>query len=241
MKTFFSTVSCTFSDEGNDKITKKSTNTVFSVYLFFLSHFSSVSCLLPDDLQFSTTAIYFIFFFFFSFLRDCLRLHLHCKSWWSLIKKEEKKSKKCGLHLKSLKGIKHEVILGKKKVIKSKWHFPLACFSLSRQFAFETVMPFVRSCCLCFLPVRFMRTCRWLHDLGLFHTGLHSGSSLAAECRCSRKVIRPRSCIRDHTDTPPRWSICSPRSAKTRCRPGTYRDLLGQLKPAEQRDRRWEQ
>ncbi len=81
-------------------------------------------------------------------------------------------------------------------------------------------------------------TCRWLRVLGLSHTGLHSGSSLAARCRCSDTAGRPPRCSPDHTDTRPRRSNCSPRSVKTHCRPGTCRGLLGQLKPTEGREER---
>lgn len=77
-------------------------------------------------------------------------------------------------------------------------------------------------------------TCRWLHALGLFHTGPHSGSSLDTQCRCSDMAGRPRCCSPDHTDTRPHWSKCLPRSVRTHCRPGTYRGLLGQLKADEE-------
>lgn len=74
-------------------------------------------------------------------------------------------------------------------------------------------------------------TCRWLRALGLSRRSLRSSSSRAAWRRCSGRAGRPRLCSPDRTDTRPRCSSGSPRSGKTRCRPGTYRGLPGRLKP----------
>lgn len=85
-------------------------------------------------------------------------------------------------------------------------------------------------------------TCKWLRALELFHTGLRSGSRLAAMRRCSDRADQPLRCNLDHTDTLPRWSNCLPHSGKTHCRPGTYRGLPGQLKSTKRgwRRSRWE-
>lgn len=80
-------------------------------------------------------------------------------------------------------------------------------------------------------------TCRWFRALGLFHTGLHSGSSPAATRRCSDTAGRPSCCSLGRTNTLPLRSNCLQHSVKTRCRPGTYRGPLGQLKPTERRER----
>lgn len=72
-------------------------------------------------------------------------------------------------------------------------------------------------------------TCKPLRALVQFHTLRHWGRNQAGPHRGSGRAVHPSWRIPVHTDTQPPLSSGSPRSGKTRCRPGTCKGQLDHL------------
>lgn len=72
-------------------------------------------------------------------------------------------------------------------------------------------------------------TCRWLLFQVWCHICHRWGRSQLVPRRCSDMEDHPRSGIRGHKHTRPRPTSDSPYTWKTRCMPGTCRDLPGRL------------